>query len=166
MSGGMDGSSIASDSRGERCRRWIRLALIGSIALNLFFVGVVGVWAVKPLWRDRPGGPGPVAGGIAERMVQRLPDADKPILGQALQKRQDDIRRLLDEARAAQQDARRSLRANTFDPSAFSAASDRTRAARDGVQAAIHQAVREAATTMSREGRAKLAQPPRPPRGN
>lgn len=159
MSSGMGGSDLSSASRGGR-RRWLRIALIVSIALNLFFVGVIGVWAVKPLLRDREGPP-VGATSFTERMASRLPEADKPILRQAFQKRHDDIRRLFDEARAAQRDARRSLRANPFDPDAFSAASDRVRAARDAAQIAIQQAVREAATSMSQEGRAKLAEPPR-----
>lgn len=166
MSSGLDGSGVASGSRGQPRGRWVRIALIGSIALNLFFVGIVGVWVVKPLWRGHFGAPGPVADNLTERMTSRLPDADKPILRQAFQKRQDDIRGHMKTARAAQQDARRSLRATPFDPDAFSAASDRARAARDAAQIAMHQAMREAAIAMSAEGRAKLAQPPRGQRGN
>jgi uncharacterized membrane protein len=158
----MEDSVPASDGRGGRY--WTRIALIASIALNLFFIGVAGVWAVKPLLHDRDAPPGG-ANSFAERMASRLPDADKPILMQSFQKRHDDIRRLFDEARAAQRDARRSLRADPFDPAAFAAASARVRAARDAAQAAIHQAVLEAATNMSADGRAKLAQPSRGPRG-
>lgn len=166
MSSGMDASALTSDSPGGRGRRWLRIALIASVALNLFFVGIVGVWAVKPMLRDRHGPAELGANSFTERMASRLPDADKPILRQAFQKRHDDIRRLFEEARTAQRDARRSLRANPFDPDAFSAASDRARAARDAAQAAIHQAVREAATTMSQEGRTKLAEGPRGRRGD
>lgn len=165
MSSTTDDSVPGSDGRGAGGRRWLRLALIASIALNLFFVGIVGVWAVKPLLRDREGPPGG-ATTMTERMASRLPEADRPILRQAFEKRHDDIRRLFDEARAAQRESRRALRANPFDPQAFTAASDRSRAARDAAQAAFSQAIREAATNMSPEGRAKLAQPPRGPRGD
>lgn len=165
MSSDMDGSGFTG-SRGTPRWHWLRIALIGSIALNLFFVGIVGVWAVKPLWRGHFGAPGPVADNLAERMTSRLPDADKPILRQAFEKRQDDIRSHMKIARAAQQDARRSLRANPFDPDAFSAAFNRARTARDAAQIATHQAMREAAIAMSAEGRGRLAQPPRGQRGN
>jgi len=164
MNSAMNGSASTSDGRGRR-RRWLRIALIISVALNLFFVGIVGVWAVKSLLRDREGPP-IGATSMAERMASRLPQADRPILLQAFQKRHDDIRRLFDEARTAQRDSRRALRANPFDPEAFAAASDRSLAARDAAQAAFSEAVREAATNMSAEGRAKLAEPPRGRRGD
>lgn len=164
MNSAMNDPIPASEGRGgSGGRRWTRTALIVSIALNLFFVGIIGVWAVKPLLRDREGPPGGAI-SMAERMASRLPEADRPILLQAFQKRHDDIRRLFDEARNAQRESRRALRADPFDPEAFAAASDRSRAARDAAQAAFSQAVREAATSMSAEGRAKLAS--RGPRGD
>ena len=150
----MDDPVSSSAAGGDGRRRWLRVALIASLALNLFFAGLMGVWAVKPLVRDHRG-PGP-GEGIVERLAGRLPEADQPILRQAFAKRPD-IGRLLDEARKAQQDARRSLRADPFDPDAFQAAAERVRTARDAAQSEIHQAVREAATRMSAEGRARLA---------
>lgn len=165
MSRDMDDSAVPSDSRRAAPRPWLRFTLIGSIALNLFFVGMAGVWAVKPFWRSHFGPP-PVAENLAERMSSHLPDADKMILRQAVQKRQDEIRAHMKTARGAQRDIRRTLRADPFDPDAFTAASNRARAERDVAQIAMHQAMREAAIAMSAEGRAKLAQPPRGARGD
>lgn len=151
---GMDDLASSSATGGASRGRWLRVALVASLALNLFLAGIMGVWAVKPLFRGHHGsGPGE---GIVERLAGRLPEADQPILRQAFAKRPD-IGRLLEEARKAQQDARRTLRANPFDPEAFRAATERVRAARDAAQSEIHQAVREAATQMSAEGRTKLA---------
>lgn len=147
-------------------RPWFRFALIGSLALNLFFVGVAGVWAVKPFWRSHFGPPPPVAENLAERMSARLPEADRHILRQAVQKRQDEIRAHMKTARGAQRDIRRTLTADPFDPDAFTAASNRARAEREAAQIAMHQAMREAAIAMSAEGRARLAQPPRGSRGD
>lgn len=157
MSSAMNDGTSVSDGRG---RRWMRGALIVSVAVNLFLAGVVGVWAVKPMFRDRGGEPPGGATSIAERMASRLPETDGQILRQAFQKRHDDMRKLFDEARAAQRDSRRALRATPFDPAAFAAASQRSIAARTAVQEAFNQAMGEAAAGMSTDGRAKLAQPP------
>ena len=166
MSNDKDASGMSSSQREDSRRRWFRNGLIVSLALNLFLVGIVGVWAFRPLWRERFEAPAPIAENLTKRMMNRLPDADKPILQQAFHKRHDDIRAHMKMARAAQQDARRSLRADPFDPELFSAASQRARAARDTAQVAMHQAMREAAIAMSAEGRARLAQPPRGQRGD
>lgn len=164
MSRERDESSASSDSRRAGPRPWLRFALIGSIAINLFLVGMAGVWAVKPFWRSHFGPPPPIAENLTERMAAHLPPPDRAILRQAVQKRQDEIRAHMKTARGAQRDIRRALGANPFDPDAFTAASNRARAERDAAQIAMHQAMREAAIAMSAEGRAKLAQPPRGPR--
>lgn len=167
MSRDRDDQTVPSDSRRPARRPWLRFVLIGSLALNLFFVGMAGVWAVKPFWRSHFGPPPPpIAENLAERMSARLPEGDKVILREAVQKRQDEIRAHMKTARGAQRDIRRSLRADPFDPDAFTAASNRARAERDAAQIAMHQAMREAAIVMSAEGRARLAQPPRGSRGD
>lgn len=156
MSSAMNDGTSASDGRG---RRWMRIGLIASVALNLFLAGVVGVWAVKPMFHDRGGPPGG-ATTIADRMASRLPDADGKVLRQAFEKHHEEMRKLFDEARAAQRDSRRALRATPFDPAAFAAAAQRSSAARGAAQDAFSQAMGEAAAAMSPDGRAKLGQPP------
>ncbi len=157
------------ESPREGRNRWLSIALVGSIALNLFLVGVVGAWVLKPsLFSGRgPGGPPglPTAASIADRIANRLPAADKPILQQAFQEHEKEIRDRLEEMRAAQQNFRRSLRTSPYDPAAFSAAFERLQEARGKANLAIHQAVRDAAGAMSHDGRIKMALPPPPRRG-
>jgi uncharacterized membrane protein len=161
----MTSQGLASENLpGSRRRRWIRVALIASIALNLFLAGLVGVWLVRPaVFRPSAGPPSAVglpADRLGERLARRLPAPDKPIIRDAFKNHEQDIRQRLDEWRSASQVTRRSLRANPFDPDAFTAAFNRAEDARNGYQRAVHQAVREAAAAMSPEGRIKLTQPP------
>jgi uncharacterized membrane protein len=147
----------------QRPRRWLVVGLVGSIALNLFLAGVFGAWLWRPVTGRHSGPPGPTismtADQIANRVARRLPDADRPILLQAFKNHEDAIRQSLEDWRQAQQGARRSLRAEPFDPDAYTAAIMRSLAARENYNMAIHQAFREAATGMSHDGRVKLAMP-------
>lgn len=161
----MTSPGIASQNPpGSRRRRWLLVGLVASVALNLFLAGVVGAWLVRPaIFRPSPGPAlalGLPADRLAERISRRLPASDKPIFRDAFKKHEQDIWLRLEDWREAQQMSRRSLRADPFDPAAFSAAFNRVQEARLGYQTAVHQAMREAAAAMSREGRVKLTQPP------
>lgn len=156
MSNG-NGEPHAFDTRSRRGRA-LRLVLIGSLALNLFLAGILGVWAARPLFHDRPGA---AAGGMMERMARRLPERDQPVMRQAFEKRQQEIERRFDELRRAQQEVRRSLRADPFESESFDRAFARAGAARGEVHATFHQIFREAAPHMSPMGRARLAEPRR-----
>jgi uncharacterized membrane protein len=140
--------------------RW-RYLLIGSLALNLFLAGVLGVWAMRPYFHRQP--PPPQPGTVSERIANRLPEVDRPVLRQAFAKRQGEINRLFEESRKAQQESRAALRANPFDAAAFDAAAERNRATRNALQDAVHAAMREAAMGMSAEGRERLMPRRRPP---
>lgn len=155
MTSDREASIDGTDARRVRRRRWLRNGLIASLALNLFLGGIIGVWAVRPLFRDNPQ---PSVGGMMDRMAARLPEADRPVLRQAFGKRQDEIGRLFQEARQAQQAVRKSLRAQPFDPAAYDAATARAREARAAIETVMQSATREAALGMSAEGREKFAQ--------
>jgi uncharacterized membrane protein len=131
------------------------IALVASLALNLFLTGIVGVWAVRPLFHEPPP---PSVGGMMDRMSRRVPEADRPILRQAFAKRQDEIGRLFQEIRQSQQAVRASLRAEPFDPAAYDAATERARQARAAIESVMQSATREAVMAMSHEGRERFAQ--------
>lgn len=136
--------------------RWTRHVLIASLALNLFLAGVVGVWALRPVFRGPP--PPPEVGGMMDRMASRVPEADRPILRQAFGKHREDMARLFREARQSQQAVRAALRAEPFDIGAYDAASERVRKTRTAIEATMQSATREAVMAMSPEGRAQFAQ--------
>lgn len=163
----MTSQGLVSDNQsGSRTRRWLLVGLVASLALNLFLAGVVGAWLVRPAIFRPAGPPGPPpelglsADRLAERIARRMPPSDKPIIRKSFETHEQEIALRLDEWRKAQQASRRSLRAEPFDAAAFTAAFSRAQEARLGYQMAVHQAVREAAAAMSREGRVKLTQPP------
>lgn len=159
----MTSSGILSENQPRSGRRWLLVGLVASIALNLFLAGVVGAWLVRPaIFRSSPPPAvelGLSADRLAERIARRLPAVDKPIVRDAFKKHEQDIWARLEEWREAQQASRRTLRANPFDPSAYTATFNRVQEARVAYQVAVHQAVREAAAAMSPEGRVKLGQP-------
>lgn len=145
---------------GDRAR-WLKIALVGSVALNLFLAGVIGAWVLRPQFVERSASASPpTAGSIASRMAARLPNADRPILHQAFEAHEREIGEHFKQWRMAQQMTRLALRNDPYDGDAFTAAFERAQEARDKFQMAIHQATREAAGRMSHDGRMKLAQSP------
>jgi uncharacterized membrane protein len=135
-------------------RRW-RVALAVSLAINLLLIGVVGTWAVRPLFRGPPAAPG--FGRVIDRIAHRLNDADAAILRHAYEARRDNMTRLSENVRAARNAARGALRAEPFDPDAFGRALNAVGAARASFEAAIQDVMRESAVAMSPEGRRALA---------
>ena len=147
----------------DRSSRWL---LVGSLALNLFFIGTLGSLAVRhyrdavAARRDRtPAHRGrahraacrAAAGGRCREAARRVPRA-----------RNRGRRR----ARCAQPRAssacRRALRAQPFDPAQLRAALAEVRAARPVYEQAMQEIYLAAAAAMSPEGRGKLADWPAP----
>ena len=144
---------------GMKARRGWRVALILSLALNLLLAGVVGVWAVRPMFRGPP--PPPEFGHVIERMAHRLNNADAAILKRAYDEHRDEMNRLTGDVRDARQKVRRALQTDPFDPAALKVAMDEVRAARSTVEEAIQDVMRSGAAAMSTEGRHTLARGPR-----
>ena len=142
-------------------RRWITVlgaAFVVSLALNLFFVGVIaghrlggggdGDWQFAP---------GRLKVGI-ERVLRALPDDDaKVVRGLFDAQRADITQRVL-----ALQDARRAigttLKAEPFDPAAFTAAYEAMQARSQELQSAIHGVIKAAIPQLSAEGRAVIVE--------
>jgi uncharacterized membrane protein len=138
-------------------RRW-RIGLVVSLALNLFLVGVVGVWAVKPLFRGPPSQP--EMGRVIDRMANRLQPGDAAILRGAYDKRRDRVAKLSVDLREAREKMRRSLRADPFDPAALEEAMGGVRHTRTEFEETLQDIVREGAAAMSSDGRRMLARGP------
>ena len=146
----------------DRSSRWL---LVGSLALNLFFIGTVGALAVRhylmpaqPSATERPR----TAAARIERLAAPLPAADAQKLRDAFRAREagaeaarDTLNRAFDRANAV-------LRAQPFDPAQLRAALAEVRAARPGYDQVMQEIYLAAATAMSAEGRAKLADGPSP----
>lgn len=131
--------------------RWL---LLGSLALNLFFVGVAVAMAIRapapPAW-DRN------VFVRVEHIADTLPPADADLLRGQI----DANRQLIDEAQtkyhAAQDAIHEALRHEPFDINAMHAAMAQTRAARQAFDQVIQGVFAYSAAQMSPAGRQALA---------
>jgi uncharacterized membrane protein len=143
--------------RGTSRRRW-RVALIVSLALNLFLVGLVGIWAVRPMFRGPPSPPD--FSRTIDRMAHRLSDADAAILRRAYAAHRDSILQRSREVETARRTVRRTLRSEPFDPDALAHAMDDIRKARTAFEQTLQDVMREAAAEISPDGRRILSRGP------
>jgi uncharacterized membrane protein len=142
-------------------RRWITVlgaALVVSLALNLFFFGVIAGHRLAGRGDgDWQWTPGRLKVGI-ERVLRALPDNDARVVRELFEAQRTDItQRFL-----AVQDARRAigaaLKAEPFDAAAFTAAYEAMQARSQELQAAIHGVIKAAIPRLSAEGRAIVAE--------
>ena len=141
-------------SRGSS--RWL---LLGSLALNLFFVGVAVALAVRapapPTW-DRN------VFVRVERIATTLPPSDADLLRGQINANRELIEDTQTKYRTAQDTIRVTLRQEPFDPAAMRAAMAKTRAARQNFDQVIQGVFAGVAAQMSGAGRQALADwPPR-----
>jgi uncharacterized membrane protein len=132
--------------------RWL---LLGSLALNLFFVGAAIAMAIR--------GPAPVSPFDrdvfvrVERLSATLPPADAEKLRGQIQLNRDAVQSAQRQYRASQDGIRQALRNEPFDAGAMRAAMTQTRAARQIFDQTIQGVVAQAAAEMSLAGRNALA---------
>ena len=136
--------------------RWL---LLGSLALNLFFVGVAFAFAIRapaaPSW-DRN-----VLVRV-ERVAATLPPADADLLRGQINGNRATIEDTQTKYRTAQDAIRATLRQDPFDAAAMGAVMAKTRSARQNFDQAIQGVFAGAAAQMSSAGRHALADwPPR-----
>lgn len=146
----------------------LRTALLGSVGLNLFLLGML-----VPDWlglnRPPPGGPGgpgmiaAMSGPARDMMLLRqslneLPPADADILRDVLEKGGNRFRLAGLEVRGQFETMLELVKANPFDPPALQAAFEQLSAKRDAFDRARVAEVVEALAKMSPEGRRKLAE--------
>lgn len=136
--------------------RWL---VFGSLALNLFFIGIAAALLIR--------GPAPPSdrsvGARIERLAEILPPAD----GDRLRAQFQADRAAVDRARAGYERARDGirevLRREPFDAAALQDAMNRTRAARQDFDVVLQGVLAKAAAAMSPAGRQRLAEwPPGP----
>ncbi len=133
-----------------------RLLLVGSLALNLFFVGAAIALALQQAPAPAPPPDRSPAARI-DRLAATLPAPDAKVLYAQFQAAEPAIEIDRAASRRAQEDVRRALTADTFDPATADTALSALRDARRAVWRTLHGALLLAATDMSPEGRARLA---------
>jgi uncharacterized membrane protein len=130
-----------------------RALLFGSVALNLFFVGITVALLVRS---PAPTPPRNVATRI-EQLAQTLPPDDGAKLRGAYAREHTDV----NAARAAYEKARDGIRAELrrepFDAAAMADAMSKTRAARQQFDLALQGMIAAAAAEMSPAGRQAMA---------
>jgi uncharacterized membrane protein len=136
-----------------------RFLLLFSLALNLFFVGVVGALAIKHYIAPTPG-PAVVdrtAAGRINRLAATLPESDAQILRANFRSNSTDVEAAQRAYRQAQDVVREALRAEPFDIGRLRLAMGQTRAARQKFDESLQNLLALAAAQMSAAGRNKLA---------
>jgi uncharacterized membrane protein len=132
--------------------RWL---LLGSLALNLFFVGVAVAMAVRapappPRWD-------PNVFVRIDRLAATLPTADADLLRRMIATNHAAIENTQDKYHAARDEIRATLRQNPFKVDDMRAAMAKTRAARQSFDLVIQGVFADAAAKMSTAGRLALA---------
>jgi len=131
--------------------RWL---LLGSLALNLFFVGVAVALAIRapaPLTWDRN------VFVRVERLAATLPPADGEIVRSQMQARHDSIADAQTKYQSAREEIRETLRQDPFSADDMRAAMAKTRAARQNFDQVIQGVFADVAAQMSPAGRHALA---------
>jgi uncharacterized membrane protein len=131
--------------------RWL---LLISLALNLFFVGVVVAIAIRaptPSTWDRN------VFVRVERLAAALPPADGDIVRRAMQVHHDAIEQAQGNYQAAREEIRETLRQDPFKVEDMRAAMAKTRAARQAYDQIIQGVFADAAPQLSSAGRHALA---------
>jgi len=140
--------------------RWL---LLGSLALNLFFVGAAGAVAYRYT------GPAPLENvsriehslaSRLDRIAASLPVTDAKIMRSELRAEEVKVATAQADLRLSQDEVRNSLRAEPFDPDAVRTAMADNRAARENFDVILHDMIASAAVRMSVVGRNKLAEWP------
>ena len=136
---------------GRGSSRWL---LLGSLALNLFFVGIAVAMFVRapapPSW-DRN------VFVRVERIAASLPAADADLLRGRVNTNRASIEDMQTTYRAAQDEIRSMLRQEPFDGAAVRAAMAKARLARQNFDQAIQGVFDSSAAQMSQAGRNALA---------
>ncbi len=141
-----------SPSMSSSSSRWL---LLGSLALNLFFIGAAIALSV------RPPAPQPVWDRDVlvrvERIAASLPPADGTLLRAQINANRDAVEAAQAKYRASQDSIRQAWRAEPFDADALRTATLNTQAARQTFDQTIQGVFAGAAAQMSQSGRQALA---------
>lgn len=131
--------------------RWL---LLGSLALNLFFVGVAVAMVIRapaPSYWD------PNVFVRVERIAATLPPADADLLRGDINANRQPLETAQTAYRSAQEEIHAALRRDPFDAEIMRAAMAKTRAARQNFDQILQGTFLSAASKMSTAGRKTLA---------
>ena len=132
--------------------RWL---LLGSLAFNLFFIGVAAALLIRnPAPQDRS------MSARIERLAETLPTADADILRSRFQSNRAAVEGARDNYEAMRETIRQALRQEPFDAAAMRDSMAKTRAARQNFDTVMQGVIAAAAGDMSPAGRRKLAEWP------
>jgi uncharacterized membrane protein len=134
--------------------------LVGSLALNLFLIGVVGAYQLRGHGVDPRA---PRTQLRIEQIAETLPRADAARLEAVFRAHAGELGEYNAAIGQAQDRQRDGFRAQPFDPKPVAAAMAATRFNHDAAKRVVHEVILEAAEQMSPEGRAKLAEWASPP---
>jgi uncharacterized membrane protein len=139
--------------------RTSRIVLFVSIALNLFFLGVLGAAAVRQAWLPTPVAfePSRSAAERIDRLVATLSPSDAEKVRAEFRSREASLEAAHSAYRRAQDAMRVALRAEPFDLAALRSAMADVRTARQTLDRALHEVISTAAAEMSAAGRNRLA---------
>jgi len=140
-----------SPPAGATGSRWL---LLGSIALNLFFVGVAFAMAIRA---PAPARWDPDVFVRVERLSTTLPPADADLLRGAMQANHERIASAQTAYHGARDEIRETLRQDPFKVDDMRAAMAKTRAARQGFDQVIQGVFADAVATMSPAARHAIA---------
>lgn len=141
-----------NDPTRRRVPRWVWVALIASLAINLFVVGVVA----RAFW---PHHGAPIRGGLLGQIMtysKELPVQRRTAILKAAGAEQpfETLRPLRDEVRAARREVVRMFAAEPFDRPAFVAAEEKLQAVEGKSREAVVKIVADIAAGMSASERA------------
>lgn len=142
-------------------RRWITIlgvALVVSLGLNLFLGGVIAGHRLGPRgdfdWQLTPA---KLRLGM-ERVLRALPENDAKVVRGLFEAQRPDIAQRFQALQDARKAVGAALKAEHFDPAAFTAAYEAMQARSQELQAAVHAVIKAAIPQLSAEGRAAIAE--------
>jgi uncharacterized membrane protein len=147
-------------------RRWLLIALIASLAVNLFLGSwMLGRWFAGPhmhrhaAMTGERGGPGAEAPGrsMMQRMAASVPAENRPAFEAVMAKHRERIAEAAAQAREARGQIREVIVREPFDRAALDKAFETLRTRNETLQSATQQAIAEAAAALPPEARRRLA---------
>jgi uncharacterized membrane protein len=133
-----------------RSGRWVKIALVASLCLNVLVIGVAGGFLLKH--RDGP------RGDRIDRIVRYLPEARRDEARSMLEARLPEYEALRDQSREARRESMALLAADPLDEAALRAALTRARAFSGQRRAMLEDAMMDFAVTLSAEERREMVE--------
>ena len=135
-----------------------RRLLLSSLALNFFFIGIIGAFATRFHFAAiHPTGRPHTAAARIEWLAERLGPADAEKLRIAFHPRETEAEHTREAVGRAYERLRETLRAEPFDSGALRTTMAEVRAVRLIYEQTVHEIVIAAVPTLSHEGRIALA---------